>query len=84
MNVRSIVRRLKTLAKAAVGKELLVRPDIVCVKERLGSDYGGWDVVTTNMDTHSIVYSLGVGKDASFDIALIEKFDLIEIELSPG
>jgi FkbM family methyltransferase len=53
-----------------------VEPDLICDKERFGSDYGGWNVVTTRIDTHSIVYSFGVGEDASFDTALIEKFDL--------
>jgi len=59
-----------------VGKQLPVKPDVVCAKERFGSDYGGWDVVTTSIDAHSIVYSFGVGEDASFDTALIEKFNL--------
>src|SRR5262245_49383259 len=74
--MKSIIRRLKTLAKAAVGKELLVTPDISCTKERFGSDYGGWDVVATNICADSIVYSFGVGEDASFDMALIERFGL--------
>ena len=59
-----------------MGKQLPVKPDVVCAKERFGSDYGGWDVVTTSIDAHSIVYSFGVGEDASFDTALIEKFNL--------
>lgn len=74
--MKDIIRRLRVLLKAAVGKEFLVKPDVICAKERFGSDYGGWDVVTTNIDIHSIVYSFGVGEDASFDTALIEKFDL--------
>lgn len=74
--MKSIVRRLKNLVKAAVGKGLLVKPEVICAKERFGSDYGGWDVVTTSIDSHSIVYSFGVGEDASFDTALIKKFNL--------
>jgi FkbM family methyltransferase len=75
--MKSIAQRLKILAKAALGKELLIKPDVICEKERFGSDYGGWDVVVTNLNSHSVVYSFGVGEDASFDIALIEKYDLI-------
>jgi FkbM family methyltransferase len=74
--MKSIVRRLRKLVKVALGKEFLVKLDVICVKERFGSDYGGWDVVTTSIDTHSIVYSFGVGEEASFDTALIEKLNL--------
>ena len=71
-----IVRRIKELVSLFAGKMFFVAPNIKCPTERFGSGYGGWDVVPTNIDSHSIVYSFGVGEDASFDIALIEKFDL--------
>jgi FkbM family methyltransferase len=58
------------------GGGLRAKPDAIYVKWRFGSEYGGWDVVPANLDAHSIVYSFGVGEDASFDIALIEKFNL--------
>ena len=74
--MNSLVRKLKRFVKAVVGKELLVRPDVIHPKERFGSDYGGWDVVTTSLDTHSVIYSFGVGEDASFDTGLIKKFNL--------
>lgn len=74
--MKNIVRKLKVLLKAAVRKELLVKPGLICAKERFGSDYGGWDIVTTSIDKHSIVYSFGVGEDASFDVSLIETFGL--------
>lgn len=75
--MKSIARRLRLLAKVALGKELLIKPDVICKKDRFGSDYGGWDIVATNLNSHSVVYSFGVGEDASFDIALIKKYDLI-------
>lgn len=74
--MKSFVRRLKNLVKTAIGKEFIVRPDIICAKERFGLDYGGWDVVTKGIDANSIIYSFGVGEDASFDMALIDKFSL--------
>ncbi|MBP8699829.1 MAG: hypothetical protein KBH82_12435, partial [Syntrophorhabdaceae bacterium] len=61
MNLKSIVRRLKTFVKGAHGKELTEKPDVICVTQRFGADHGGWDVVTSNIDMQSIVYSLGVG-----------------------
>ena len=39
---------------------------------RLGSSYGGWYVPVELLSPESIVYSGGVGEDASFDLALIE------------
>jgi FkbM family methyltransferase len=74
--VKEVVRRAKDLVKVAAGKKLLLKPDVVCPKERFGSDYGGWDVVIEGIDPQSVVYSFGVGEDASFDTALIERFDL--------
>src|ERR1019366_5457702 len=44
--------------------------------ERFGSHYGGWDVVGEPLGKNSVVYSFGVGEDASFDIALIERFGM--------
>jgi len=62
--------------KAALGKDFLIKPNIICTKIRFGSAYGGWDIVPAGINMHSIVYSFGVGEDASFDTALIEKFNL--------
>jgi FkbM family methyltransferase len=41
---------------------------------RLGSDYGGYIVPEDLISADSICYSGGVGLDASFDLALIERF----------
>ncbi len=40
--------------------------------QHLGTTYGGYAVVPAALSTDSIVYSFGVGQDASFDLALIE------------
>jgi FkbM family methyltransferase len=42
--------------------------------ERFGSDYGGYWLDTSMMDSNAIVYSLGIGEDISFDLSLIEQF----------
>lgn len=41
-----------------------------------GTNYGGYYVRSPLLSSHSIVYSVGVGEDASFDRSLIEKFGL--------
>jgi FkbM family methyltransferase len=42
--------------------------------EKFGSDYGGYFVDTSALSRRSIVYSLGIGEDISFDLSLIEQF----------
>jgi hypothetical protein len=39
----------------------------------IGSDYGSWDVDISLVKEDSIVYSFGIGKDATFETGLIEK-----------
>ncbi len=42
-------------------------------KERLGSSYGGWTICPINITKDSIIYSLGIGEDITFDLEIIEK-----------
>jgi len=42
--------------------------------QRLGTDYGGWTVPVELLNEDSICYCVGVGTDASFDFALVERF----------
>lgn len=38
----------------------------------IGSEYGGWGVELSTLSPQSIVYSVGVGEDITFDLGLIE------------
>ncbi len=42
----------------------------------LGNRYGAHTVCPSGLNASSVVYSVGVGEDASFDVALIERFGL--------
>lgn len=42
---------------------------------RLGTQYGGWWVPSSLLDSRSICYCAGVGTDISFDLGLIARFD---------
>jgi FkbM family methyltransferase len=70
------MRRLKLakrLIKVMLGKDFFPRIDGNTTYERLGSIYGGWNVALEGLDGSSIVYSFGIGEDASFDLELIGK-----------
>jgi FkbM family methyltransferase len=56
----------------------IVAPRAVTRKktERFGSVYGGWNLVPQGLDEASVVYSIGIGKDISFDLAIIHRFGL--------
>jgi FkbM family methyltransferase len=40
----------------------------------LGTDYGGYEILPELLDGEAVVYSVGIGEDISFDLALIERF----------
>ncbi|MBI5405857.1 hypothetical protein HY972_02375 [Candidatus Kaiserbacteria bacterium] len=45
------------------------------MSERLGSEgYGGWEMDTAGLDKDSVVYSFGIGHDASWDEMMIRRF----------
>lgn len=61
------------------------RPAVQVVREclQLGSVYGAHTVCPTGLSASSVVYSAGVGCDASFDTALIERFGLVVHAFDP-
>lgn len=70
---RGLGRRLRLgVMKTVVPRLVRVVPgeDLV----RLGSGYGGWWVPARAIDRDCVVYAAGVGEDATFDLALIDRF----------
>jgi len=63
-----IERLLKPLRRPRVRLAQRVR----CEQLALGTEYGGYSVCPTGLDSESVVYSFGVGCDISFDQALID------------
>jgi FkbM family methyltransferase len=74
--MKRVFRTAKRVARSLMRQDFFISPDYKCANERFGSHYGGWDVVGEPLGKNSVVYSFGVGEDASFDIALIERFGM--------
>ncbi|MDQ8201575.1 FkbM family methyltransferase [Pelagicoccus sp. SDUM812003] len=47
--------------------------DLSVDSKRFGNHYGGWNVLSEYINEHSLIYSAGVGEDASFDLELIDE-----------
>ncbi len=63
-------QRVKTSLRRLIGTELRLRIEIdVEITEG-----GGWLFTTQGLGRDSIVYSLGVGEDITFDLSIIERF----------
>lgn len=45
-----------------------------CSREFHGTEYGGWMICPDGLTKSSVVYSFGVGEDASFDLSLIARY----------
>ncbi|WP_267428636.1 FkbM family methyltransferase [Methylobacterium sp. GC_Met_2] len=62
--------------KWVVGKDHFLKVDRNINRIRLGSNYGGWficpDVLSSKLKVN--VISIGIGRDITFDLALIEMF----------
>jgi len=71
-----LFRKLRRLVNTCLGRDLICSSDIHVRTERLGSEYGGWNIATDKIDASSVVYSFGIGEDVSFDVAMIERFGL--------
>ena len=63
-----------TIAKALVGLEPFHIPDGRQITEFHGSSYGGWAIVADSLSADSIVISVGLGQDISFDRSIMEKY----------
>lgn len=52
----------------------LHEPDVHLPHRVLGTFYGGWAIPQDYLNQESIAYTVGVGRDISFDLALVKEF----------
>jgi FkbM family methyltransferase len=53
------------------------RVDLHCAKHYFGSHYGGYSVATGFLNSDSVIYSFGIGKDISFENALQQEYQAV-------
>ncbi|MDP2157749.1 MAG: FkbM family methyltransferase [Nitrospirota bacterium] len=79
-----ILKKIKKAIRRKVGLELEYKVNVDCPgKVFLGTDYGGWCICPEKITSASVLYSLGVGEDISFDSAMIEKYALQVFAFDP-
>lgn len=71
-----LMQILKRVIKIALRRDVLIRQQITRPKLRYGNLENDWVFCPAQLNENSVVYSFGIGQDISFDLALIEKFDL--------
>jgi len=72
--LKDILRRARRRLNQAAGRDLRIPIELRCRSEVLGSGYGGWAICPDSLSASSVVYSVGVGRDITFDLAMIERF----------
>jgi len=69
--------------RCLTGFEFHMRNQVKPDKKVFGSKYGGHCVALEGLDNTSIVYSVGLGFDVSFDLELIETYGLTVLAFDP-
>lgn len=66
----NLIRKFKYLIQ---GKYIIVN-QIKKNKQWVGNSYGGFYLANNSINKGSIIYSIGIGEDVSFDLEIIEKY----------
>ena len=69
-----LLRPIRRMVQLFRGRDCFFRPDIVLEHTHLGSEHGGWNIPGKLIAPESVVYSVGIGMDISFDMELISQF----------
>lgn len=79
----NIYRLLRRFFKTLIGKDIFPFCDIRLNQMTLGNKGAAWTIYPDVLDQESIVYSVGVGTDISFDRKLIENFGMTVYAFDP-
>jgi FkbM family methyltransferase len=74
--LRHAFRSVKRWFKSQLGLDVFVRPQCSLPLLTLGQGPGAWTVWPQGLGPESVLYSFGVGRDISFERAIIERYGL--------
>jgi FkbM family methyltransferase len=78
--ILDMVRRGRCMARALLGRDVYFRPQMRVTKQMHGgrpvTGYGAWTLCPETISASSVVYSVGVGDDISFELSLIRSFGM--------
>lgn len=74
MRLQAPSRRLKRAIRTLLGRGPLQKVQTLCERISLGNDGARWCVCPDGLGPSSVVYSVGVGEEISFDLELIRRF----------
>lgn len=69
-----LVTKLLRLPKVIKGTDFYFSSQIKVTKKTLGNEGARWTICNEPINSNSIIYSVGVGTDISFDLALISNY----------
>lgn len=82
--MRDTLLRVRSAVKRFFRPPVIVgRVEVERTTERHGSLYGGWTVDPTLLGKDSVVYSVGVGEDITWDLAMIDRFGCVIHAMDP-
>jgi FkbM family methyltransferase len=70
---KQILNAIRKLKRIVSGNQLTVDLDIKIEKNWCGNEYGGF-FINPSINSNSIIYSMGIGEDLSFDLELIQTY----------
>jgi FkbM family methyltransferase len=76
MAIPEVLRASRRALRSLVGRDLFYRREVTVPRLQLGSANASWCVCPAGLGPESVVYSFGVGEDVSFELALIERFNM--------
>jgi FkbM family methyltransferase len=75
-SLQDTARFTKHALRAFRGRDVWQRTQTKCKRVTLGNEAARWCVCPEQLSASSVVYSIGVGEEISFDLALIQMFGM--------